>query len=338
MTARVTLDRSFGLLLRDVGLDIELVAREASLDPAILSMERCQLTVEAYFRLVHVIERVSGDPALVLNISPATFPTFSPVLFACLCSPNLGVAVERLAAHKRLIAPMQVRAHQTPQGLTVSWHWEDPTLTSPRLLAALELVLMTQIARIGTRTQVTPLRVTSPTPLIPADRYAAFFGATVRVGSEQSITFSAVDARRPFLTENSLLWRSFEPELRRLHFAMHGAAPLVERTRAILLECLPSGQTSLPAAARRLGISGRTLQRRLGEQGTSFRCLVRETRQRLAKHYLHTTTLPCAEVAFLLGFDEVSSFYRAYRTWTGQTPEATRRRHQEHQARPEGAR
>ena len=48
------------------------------------------------------------------------------------------------------------------------------------------------------------------------------------------------------------------------------------------------------------------------------------TREALARRYLETTALPAAEISFLLGFDEPNSFYRAFRTWTGTTPEAMR--------------
>jgi AraC-like DNA-binding protein len=76
--------------------------------------------------------------------------------------------------------------------------------------------------------------------------------------------------------------------------------------------------------ARRLGLSSRTLQRRLAGEGASFQEVLRETRTALGGHYLAKTTLPIAEVAFLLGFDEPNSFYRAWRAWTGVTPDSVR--------------
>lgn len=313
-------------MLRDVGLDPADIAHRAAIDPALLSQETFQLPVGKYFTLIELIEQVSGDPALVLRIaSPAAFPAFSPVFFAAACSPNLTVAVDRIASHKRLIAPMHVLHKHTEEGFSVTWRWDDPTLSSPRMLVALELVIMTQIARMGTRTAVTPLRVTSPMPLTSADRYATFFGVAPVVGTDTSILFSTADARLPFLTESDFMWRSFEPELRRRHLEMKNITSVAEHTRAILLECLPSGEAELKAAARRMGMSGRTLQRRLGEEGVTFRQLVRSTRERLALHYLKNTSIPYTEIAFLLGFDEASSFFRAFRTWTGRTPETTRR-------------
>ena len=76
--------------------------------------------------------------------------------------------------------------------------------------------------------------------------------------------------------------------------------------------------------ATRLGTSGRTLQRRLQEEGTTFQGLLGEPRHALARHYLQTTTLSSAEISFLLGFEDPNSFFRALSAWTGETPERAR--------------
>ncbi|MEM9654001.1 MAG: helix-turn-helix domain-containing protein, partial [Actinomycetota bacterium] len=70
--------------------------------------------------------------------------------------------------------------------------------------------------------------------------------------------------------------------------------------------------------------STRTLQRRLSEEGTSFQSVLNATRESLARHYLVNGGLAAGEIAFLLGYEEPSSFYRAFHSWTGQTPERVR--------------
>jgi AraC-like DNA-binding protein len=236
----------------------------------------------------------------------------------------MAIAVQRIATHKRLIAPMHVTHRETEQGLVVAWEWDDSAIQSPRLLMAMELVFMTQLARIGTREVIVPLRVACPLPLEPSQAFTEFFGVTPVVAQETSLTFALADAHRPFLTASEALWQSFEPELRRRVSKLDAQAPMSVRTRSTLLECLPSGEATLQSTARRLGVSGRTLQRRLADEGLTFRQVVQATRERLAKHYLVNTQLPYAEVSFLLGFEEPSSFFRAFREWTGRTPENVR--------------
>lgn len=170
-----------------------------------------------------------------------------------------------------------------------------------------------------------PLSLSTPEPPSPAAAYSEFLGVDIRPGPRHQIGFSFEDARRPFLTTNESLWESFEPRLRTRLAELDAAVTVGHRVRAALLEALPSGQGDMDAVSRKLMMSRRTLQRHLDTEGLSFAGLLRETRQSLAQHYLGNTRLPAAEIAFLLGFEEPNSFYRAFRRWTGQTPDATRR-------------
>jgi len=70
--------------------------------------------------------------------------------------------------------------------------------------------------------------------------------------------------------------------------------------------------------------SARTLQRQLSQEGTSFQAILAGTRESLARHYLTSGELRTSEIAFLLGYDDTNSFYRAFRSWTGTTPDAIR--------------
>lgn len=325
--ATVMLDRGLGVLLREVGLDARTVLRRARLEPGLLARESTRVSVEDYFALIEAIDAEADDPALALRMASASSPElFSPPVFAALCSENLAAAVTRLAAHKRLVAPMRLVCRESRQGLEVSWRWDDATLRSPRLLATFELVFLVQLARIGTRQHLAPVRVACPHPLKPSAAFDAFFGVRPGIESGPKLVFSAADASRPFVTANESLWRSFQPELQRLREDAEGGRSTADDVRATILECLPSGEVTIDAAARRMRVSRRTLQRRLSTDGVTFRDLVRDVREVLARHYVKTTTLPYAEVSFLLGFEEPSSFFRAFREWTGATPDAVRSR------------
>ncbi len=120
------------------------------------------------------------------------------------------------------------------------------------------------------------------------------------------------------------MWAAFEPELRQRLDSLDAAVTTSRRVRAALLEGLPSGLVAVEDVAKKLALSTRTLQRRIEAEGASFQQILRETREALARHYLENTTLPTAEIAFLLGFDEANSFYRAFRAWTGSTPDSVR--------------
>lgn len=321
----VTLERGWVVVLRDLGVEPQDVLRRARLPIDLGAREGGRVTIDEYFALFTALEEQVGDPGFAVRLGSAmTAETFHPLFFAALCCADLTTATRRIGEYKRLVAPMAVMTASTPAGLEVEWRWDDPTWRPPRLLAAMELVFLVHLARMGTRERIEPVAVTHPTDLGAATALEAYFGVRPKVARRQTMTFRRADAARPFLTANESMWTAFEPELRRRLTKLDARVPLPERVRSVLLECLPSGESAIGDVARRLGLSARTLQRQLGEHGVSYRDLVRETRLALARHYLGSTTLSYAEIAFLVGFDEPSSFFRAFREWTGTTPEAAR--------------
>lgn len=92
-----------------------------------------------------------------------------------------------------------------------------------------------------------------------------------------------------------------------------------DRVRAELTELLPRGCGSADDVAQKIGVSRRTLQRRLSEEGTTFQRELDQTRLMLADYYFRFTDLPISNVAFLLGYHETNSFLHAFVAWTGIT-------------------
>jgi AraC-like DNA-binding protein len=99
---------------------------------------------------------------------------------------------------------------------------------------------------------------------------------------------------------------------------------VAERVRAHLAPALREGEPQESLIARQLGMSPRTLQRYLRAEGVTFGKILDEVRHELALHYLRDRTLGVTEVAFLLGYSDPSTFFRAFRRWTGTTPHKTR--------------
>jgi AraC-like DNA-binding protein len=98
---------------------------------------------------------------------------------------------------------------------------------------------------------------------------------------------------------------------------------------------LPHGKARMDEIARRLGMSPRTLARRLAAEGLTFAGVLEEMRADLARRYLQEDDLAISEIAWLLGYREVSAFTHAFKRWTGRTPREARS--QENGAQPESA-
>lgn len=323
-----SVDIGWQALLRDIGLRPAHVLRRAGLPEDLLSRGDQALSTEEYFRFWRGLEAEAGDASFPLRIVEAvTAESFSPPLFAALCSANLVQATQRLAKYKQLVAPMSLEVEVGKRGeLSLSPLWLLAQSEVPYSLQVAEIAFFVRLARLATREAVKAIRVTLPTlpPARHAKRYEDFFGVPVRAAPGSGIAFAAEDALRPFLTANDGMWRVFEPELRRRLSELDATATTAERVRALLLELLPSSSATIEVAAERLAMSKRTLQRRLEDEGENFRALVNSTRESLAHHYLQNTAMSGGEIAFLLGFEDPNSFYRAFRDWTGQTPESTR--------------
>ena len=99
---------------------------------------------------------------------------------------------------------------------------------------------------------------------------------------------------------------------------------IIERTKVSIIDKMPSGNISDAIVARSLQMSERTLQRRLREFGTTFKSILNEVRRDLTNSYIRDSKLSLTEISFMLGFAEISTFSRAYKRWTGQSPSAYR--------------
>jgi len=317
------LDTTWRTALRDMAVRPADVLRRAGLADDLLEHPSARLESAAYYRLWNSIEAETRDPAFPVRLCQALrAESFSPPLFAALCSPDFIVAAQRISQYKKLVAPFRFEVIETEQTVAAELTWPD---TPPASLVMMELLFCLTLIRTGTREPVQPVEVvTGVPPDVPAP-YEDYLGVPVYRGDRNRITFSTADATRPFLTSNEPLWATFEPELRRRLADLDAPATTVQRIRAALLEALPSGRASMDTVARKLMMSKRTLQRRIDAEGSSYQVILDETRTDLANHYLQNTVLTVAEIAFLLGFSEPNSFYRAFRAWTGSTPEQVRR-------------
>ena len=314
------------VLMLDLGINPADMLRIAGLPEDSFSQREFRVTASELFALWCAAESLAAPRDLPMEVvERASAEGFTPELFAALCSPNLAVAIDRLATYKQLCAP--VRLDPTPRddgGLTLTVRWLDATRPPPPSLSTMELAFVLRIARMGTRRRITPAHVSLPEAPVDRPRHEAFFGIAIAVWDTGSITFARDALHAHFLTSSEEIWAAFEPNLRKRLASLQATASTHERVRAVLLESLPCGRANIGDVSQRLGLSARTLQRRLRTEDSNFNTILAEVRKELARHYLTNTALPCNEIAFLLGYEEPNSFFRAFHGWTGESPERHR--------------
>ncbi|MEO0740495.1 MAG: AraC family transcriptional regulator ligand-binding domain-containing protein [Bacteroidota bacterium] len=323
MAVSYRLPTAVGLFLREVGLVPAHVLRRAGLAADLLGREAPAVTGGEYHRLWTAIGEEGGERLIGLDLGRlAAQEVLSPPLIAALASPDLATAAQRLAQYKALIGPIRLTTDADADGLALRMRGVGFGL--PPALALFEVAYWVYFARRATREPVVPRRIELLAR--PADAVAVeeALGCRVRTGPDVRVTFAEVDAWRPFLTADAEAWRFYEPVLQERLADLEQGASLTERVHATLVEMLPSGRGAVDEVAQALALSPRSLQRHLRREGTTFQKTLARTRETLALHYLRATEITTTEVAFLLGYDDPNSFFRAFRSWTGTTPERAR--------------
>ena len=264
------------------------------------------------------------DAPLVLGRAYARGP-FNPAFFAFTCSPTVAVGLERLSLFKPLTGPLFLGLKRRPdQSLEISKTSNTPSLPMPATFAATELAFLTEAMRACTGHHIVPLNARLPERLACHDALEEFLGVPITIGGTNSMTLSAEDADRKLLSAKPDQWAQLEPGFKRQMQLQTAEKAISARLQSTLSEMLPAGEATVDAAARRMRLSTRSLQRYLREDGTTFQKVLDSTRAELARTYLTSTELNVAEISYLLAYRDPNSFYRAFNAWTGQTPQSVR--------------
>ena len=154
------------------------------------------------------------------------------------------------------------------------------------------------------------------------------FGCPVRFeAGRNTLVFRSGDLDRPFITHNEELLKLVGAQLDSELQARNAGANVGEQVRHTLKHSLAGKRPTLQGVAQQLHLSVRTLQRRLTHAGITFQQLVEDTRRELARHYLKQSAVELNEAAYLLGYADANSFFRAFHLWEGTTPGEWRTQH-----------
>jgi AraC-like DNA-binding protein len=266
--------------------------------------------------------KATGDDNLGLHIAEqAELGSFDVHFYAMVASPTLGAAFERVCRYQRLIhETSQVRLERSHDRAVLS-HRLSAGLAAPRQTAELLLAAWVRAGRVATGTSWNPMQVRFA-HRAPRDsrEHERFFGAPVRFATgENALILPAalldLPCRRTDPSLLSLLDRYAADRL-----GGERAATFADRARAALSEELQAGDVTAHRLAARLKVSVRTLHRCLAAEGTSYRRLLDRLRLDIAERHLMDDRMSVGEVAFLVGFSELSAFDRAFKRWTGRTP------------------
>lgn len=302
------------------------VLRRAGLPEDLHRQEGVLLTGAKHFELWNAFEIEARRPDMAFELGIIFVQTqFSVPQFAFSCSENLDAGLTRFSEFKPLMGPKAITLERGEDTLSVTFSSAEPGIALPDSLSLFELTYIVECARSFTAEHIVPLLASSPAARKASPEMVAHLGVRVTEAPETRLTFSRADTLRPFGTRNDSLWEAIEPGLRQRLASLHAEGSMRGRVKAMLWETLAGGGISADQIARRLNVSKRSLQRRLTEEGVTFKDVLTETRTELCERYLRQSDLSLTEIAFLVGFRDPTSFFRAFQAWTGKTPAQARR-------------
>lgn len=305
--------------------------RAAGLDPAPLADPDAYLMRSQEMRLWDEAVRLTGDPDFGLHLGEwlAGCPEdhFDVLAFAVRSSPTLGEHYRLAGRYIRLIHEGIYLSLEEDGDVARLVHGHTPEQIGPRHPVEGMLALNLLLGRRSLGEEFAPQSV-------------CFAHARPHRASEQERVFGAPVhygcPRNELVLDRALLERpQRHAELRLLAMldrqlgGLLAGLPESRRYRDVVKRCmmdeLPEREPVVAAIAATLHMSARSLQRRLQSEGTSFAEVLSELRRDLALRYLQDPRIYVGEVAFLLGFLDVTAFHRAFKRWTGSTPAEYRR-------------
>jgi AraC-like DNA-binding protein len=308
------------------GVDEAELLRRADLRGLSLRDPDARIPLRCYYNVIEAGAELTRDAHFGLSyIDGVTPDAIGAVGFLAMTSATLGESIGRILRYYRVLNEGErLTLEREGERATVRFEpWGPPRLAHAH---ACEMYAFDFLVMAG--------RMTSePVPILDFDvrhaqrgdddAYRRVFGRVPRFGApENRWSFPAAVLERPMARADAALSRFFEGYVEQLDLRV-ATRSLANDVRGAIAERLCDGELSLPALARALGQSARTLQRRLSDEGTSVSALVESVRRERAFAYL-AANLPIGEVSYLLGFSEPRAFHRAFRRWTALTPQAWR--------------
>lgn len=326
---RCKLPQAFWQAAERMGLPATALLRQARLPAALHVTPDTWLSTAQYFALWRAVESLSQDPAIGLRMTIETDTSVHPpATLSAFFARDYRDGLHRLALFKRLCTPEKLTLTETNDECRVAVRWLCSSEPEPNAAADVTFAAILELGRRGTGRHITPIRVEMARPDTVSPAHRSYFGCHIRAGCAQNaLVLHPADLELPFAGHNPELLSMLDPSLNAMLGEIEAQTSLSDQVKILIKRRIASGKPEIGDVARELGMSERSLQRRISEQGASYRGLMDEARLELGRYLLSDRQNGIDEIAFLLGFQDTSSFYRAFRSWEGVTPAQWRSLH-----------
>lgn len=313
------------------GLPTESVLAGTGLDQNWLDEPLAVLTASQYIQLVRNALRESRDPALGLSAADQSnyISRFDFWGYAILSSANWGQA-SRIAIKYWDVSGSLVRLELSEQGENYRWDifpacdFQDEAVLIFAVEKFLSSSVATMVFALGERPPIREITLSYPPPA-HATRYQELFNARVLFNQPMNaVVMSREIMEAPLLMANPQVAEVCQQQCAEVLSNLRESDALVDRIRKVIIES-PGQFPQAKQVAQTLGVSPRTLRRRLEALGTSYTQVTEEIRVGLASSYLATTNIHIDEIAQLMGYAETTTFRHAFKKWTGRSAASVRK-------------
>jgi AraC-like DNA-binding protein len=312
------------------GLEIGPLLEQAGLTLKAIEDRNATLPVSNQIKFVELLAGALGDELLGFHIAQDfDFREIGLLYYVAASADTLGSALRRVERYMDIQNEGVKFKVSKGKSVRISFHYSGVARHTDVHQIGAFITLVIRICRRLTGRTLAPTHVRMM-HRIGADKQKLerFLDSTIEAeASVDEIEFPAASWDLPIV--------SADPHLHRLcvhscEEALAGknknASPLKIKVENAIAALLPHGQARNDLVATKLGMSPRTLARRLALEGSSFAAILGDVRSALAQRYLKDRALPISEIAWLLGYAEIGTFTRAFQRWNGMAPSAARAR------------
>ncbi len=322
--------RDSGVLLQVVhegmvkaGLDVNAIYSQLGYDAEKLPLRELRTPHQQQAFFWQTVEKITGDPDIGMHLCPHLPPYRGEILeYLLYSSPTLGEGVQRTTKYLRLVSDaLNLRLVQDGQGARAVIQAAALDPEQARHTEICVLYVMIQLVRNITERQAGLRKVRLRcSRRAPQKEYEQLLGCPVEFGCEASeIWFdpTVLEYRLPHRDADLL---QLHEQLADKRLSSIERQDLIERIRTLFAQRLEWENCDLEDVAKALDMPARRLRFELARAGTSFSQVLSDFRYALARRLLARTDEPIERVVYLTGFSEPSTFYRAFKRWSGVTP------------------
>ncbi len=304
-------------------IDADALFKRCGLDPSLIHESRTRYPFNLLCKVFVEAAVITRNENLGLELAKHYNPLDLNALgVTFLSSATLVEALHRLQRYESALNSNLVFSIAESEGrIHLTSEVPDMPGDAVHIMEDARTSVLVDLCRLGLDKSLDPVEVafTYPEPKSTGDHFGVFRCPVKFSQPASRMSFDLADARRPFTAANRELAVSGDQILEGVINELK-SSDIISQVKRAIIDHLPSGTPSQDEIAKQVFVSSRTLQRRLADESTNLRTLVLEVRRELAQKYIADKTMPLAEISYMLGFADTSSFSRAFKQWTGDAP------------------